>query len=129
MLQDLSSDKATGGRGREKRGTGTEESMVVEIIRYNIAAGQEAAFLEAYGQAQAHLAASPHCLAYRLSRCLKHRDRFILTIHWDSAEGHMGGFRKSGHFPPFYALVAPFFGQIEEMEHYGPTGIEWSRGV
>jgi quinol monooxygenase YgiN len=101
--------------------------MVVEIIRYNIATAQDTAFLEAYGKAQAQLAASSHCLAYRLVRCVKERGRFVLTIHWDSAEGHRDGFRKSEHFPPFYALVAPFFGQIEEMEHYEPTDIEWSR--
>jgi hemoglobin len=101
--------------------------MVVEIIRYKIASGQEAAFLQAYEKGQAHLSASPHCLAYRLNRCVKDRGRFVLTIDWESAEGHTNGFRKSEHFPPFYALVAPFFGQIEEMEHYEPTGIEWSR--
>jgi quinol monooxygenase YgiN len=104
-----------------------EGEMVVEIIRYKITSGQEAAFVEAYEKAQIHLTASPHCLAYRLNRCVKDRGRFVLTIHWDSADGHMKGFRGSEHFRPFYALVAPFFGQIEEMEHYEPTGIEWSR--
>ena len=53
---------------------------------------------------------------------MKDRGRFVLTIHWDSSEGHMKRFRKSEHFQPFYALVAPFYGQIEEMEHYEPTG-------
>ena len=101
--------------------------MVVEIIRYNLLPAQDRAFVEAYTRAQAHLAASPHCLAYRLSRCVKDPSRFVLTIHWESAEGHTSGFRRSEHFPPFYALVAPFFGQIEEMEHYEPTGVEWSR--
>jgi hemoglobin len=101
--------------------------MVVEIIRYNIATGRESSFLEAYEKAQTHLIASPHCLAYWLNRCVKDRARFVLTIHWDSAEGHTRGFRNSEHFPPFYALVAPYFAQIEEMEHYEPTDIEWSR--
>jgi quinol monooxygenase YgiN len=101
--------------------------MIVEIIRYNVTSGQEEAFLDAYDKARVHLAASPHCLAYRLSRCVKDRGRFVLTIRWDSSEGHMKRFRKSEHFQPFYALVAPFYGQIEEMEHYEPTGIEWSR--
>jgi len=101
--------------------------MVVEIIRYNVTSGQEAAFLEAYDRAQAHLAASPHCLAYRLHRGIKEPGRFVLTIEWDSAEGHLSGFRRSEHFRPFYALVAPFYGQIEEMEHYEPTDVSWSR--
>jgi quinol monooxygenase YgiN len=101
--------------------------MVVEIIRYRLSPGQADAFLDAYGQAQEHLAASPNCLGYRIVRSAKDADRFVLTIHWDSAEGHLAGFRRSPHFPPFYALIAPFVDRIEEMEHYEPTGIEWTR--
>lgn len=101
--------------------------MVAEIIRYQLAPGEADAFLDAYRKAQEHLAASPNCPGYRLVRCAKDADRFALTIHWDSAEGHMAGFRRSPHFRPFYALVAPFVGRIGEMEHYEPTGIEWTR--
>ncbi len=38
--------------------------MIVEVIRYQIAEGQEAAFEDAYRQAQKYLADSPHCLGY-----------------------------------------------------------------
>jgi heme-degrading monooxygenase HmoA len=98
--------------------------MIVEVIRYQTADGQEAAFEEAYRQAQKCLADSPHCLGYQLTRCIKHRRRYLLLIQWDSAEGHLQGFRASPAFPRFMALVAPFFKQIEEMEHYEQTGIE-----
>ena len=98
--------------------------MIVEVIRYLIVEGQEAAFEDAYRQAQKYLADSPHCLGYQLSRCLKHRSRYVLLIRWVSAEGHLQGFRGSPAFQPFLALIAPFFKQIEEMEPYEPTGIE-----
>ncbi len=101
--------------------------MVVEIIRYRLASGQAEAFLEAYNQAQKQLTASPNCLGYRLVQCAKDADRFALTIDWDSTEGHLTGFRRGPHFPQFYALVAPFVDRIEEMEHYEPTGIAWTR--
>jgi quinol monooxygenase YgiN len=98
--------------------------MIVEVIRYRIAAGQEAAFEDAYRQAQQQLTDSPHCLGYQLIRCLKDRSRYVLLIRWDSVQGHLQGFRGSAAFPSFMALVAPFFKQTEEMEHYEPTGIE-----
>ena len=98
--------------------------MIMEIIRYQIVEGQEAAFEDAYRQAQNYLADSPHCLGYDLTRCLKHRSRYILLIRWDSVEGHLKEFRGSPAFQHFMALVAPFFKQIEEMEHYEKTGIE-----
>src|SRR5262249_24965405 len=48
-------------------------------------------------------------------------------IRWDSVEGHLKGFRGSPAFQRFLALVAPYFNQIEEMEHYEPTGIELAK--
>ena len=101
--------------------------MILEVIRYRIAAGQEAAFEDAYRQAHQFLADSPHCLGYQLTRCLKDRSRYVLLIRWDSVEGHLRGFRGSPAFQRFLALVAPFFQQVEEMEHYEPTGIELAK--
>jgi hemoglobin len=98
--------------------------MIVEVIRYQIVEGQDAAFEDAYRQEQNPLSDSPHCPGYQLVRCLKHRSRYLLLIRWDSADGHLQSFRGSPAFQPFMALVAPFFKQIEEMEHYQPTGIE-----
>ena len=98
--------------------------MVLEVIRYQIAEDQEAAFEDAYRQAQKMLADSPHCRGYELTRCLKRRSRYVLLIRWDSVEGHLQGFRGSPAFQAFMALVAPFFKRMEEMEHYEPTGIE-----
>jgi len=60
-------------------------------------------------------------LAYELVRCLKDRSRYVLLIRWDSVEGHLQGFRGSPAFQRFMPLVAPFFKQIEEMEHYEQT--------
>jgi heme-degrading monooxygenase HmoA len=98
--------------------------MVVEVLRYQLVEGQEAAFEDAYRQTQKCLTDSPHCRGYELTRCLQHRSRYLLLIRWDSVDGHLQGFRGSSAFQRFLALVAPFFQQIEEMEHYEPTGIE-----
>src|SRR5262249_51723911 len=101
--------------------------MIVEVIRYQIAEGQEAAFEDAYRQAQPHLTDSPHCLGYPPTPGPQHPHRHPLPIRWDSVEGHLQGFRGSPAFQRFLALVAPFFKQIEEMEHYEPTGIEFAK--
>jgi quinol monooxygenase YgiN len=98
--------------------------MVTEIVRYHITSGEDVAFMDAYERAQTYLANSSHCLGYQLLRCSKDRGRFVLLIQWESARGHLEGFRRSSDFPPFYALVAPFFNEIDEMDHYEPTGIE-----
>ena len=97
--------------------------MIVEYIRYAISESRAAAFEQAYAEAQAALMASSHCLAYDLARCVEDPTRYTLRIEWDSAEGHMKGFRTSPEFRTFFASVRPFVGEIEEMRHYQPTSV------
>nr|PZN27046.1 MAG: antibiotic biosynthesis monooxygenase [Pseudomonadota bacterium] len=101
--------------------------MVNEYLRYRIAPERADAFLEAYGRAAEWLRASEHCLGYHLARCVDEPEVFVLRIDWDSPEGHLQGFRRSEAFQRFFAHVAPFVGNIEEMRHYAPTGLEYQR--
>ena len=103
--------------------------MSVEIIRYRIAAGEEAAFEAAYQEAQRFLAESPVCRSYELLRCEEEPARYLLRIEWSSTAEHLSGFRRSAAFPPFLALVRPFVGAIEEMQHYQPTAVAGKGGA
>jgi quinol monooxygenase YgiN len=101
--------------------------VIIEYIRYRIDAPRAAAFLAAYEAAEASLRASEHCLGYELARCAEAPESFVLRIHWDSAKGHLEGFRKGPEFPAFLRAVQPFLQDIEEMRHYEATGVRWSR--
>ncbi|NUP14348.1 MAG: antibiotic biosynthesis monooxygenase [Polyangiaceae bacterium] len=100
--------------------------MVIEYIRYEIS--DVDGFMSAYQSARSALDASPHCLAYELSRCSEEPSSFILRIEWDSTEGHLQGFRKSEVFGPFVAAVRPFIPSIREMRHYELTSIASRKG-
>ena len=89
-----------------------------------IADGQENQFETDYGRAAEYLEASPHCLGYTLAHSGKEKNRYLMLIEWDSATGHLQGFRQSPDFGKFFALVKPYFNQIEEMEHYEKTNVE-----
>ncbi|GAO04738.1 antibiotic biosynthesis monooxygenase [Anaeromyxobacter sp. PSR-1] len=95
--------------------------MIVEYIRYEIA--EEAPFLEGYERARRALDASPHCLAYELARCTEAASSFVLRIEWDSAEGHLQGFRGSPLFRSFLEPIRAFVPCIREMRHYAVTPI------
>jgi quinol monooxygenase YgiN len=97
--------------------------MIVEYVRYTIDEARAEAFEAAYAQAAAALDASPHCLAYELSRCVEAPESYVLRIEWDSAEGHMQGFRRGAEFGAFFAAIRPYVGDIAEMRHYAPTGV------
>jgi heme-degrading monooxygenase HmoA len=92
--------------------------VIVEYIRYKVAADQRANFEQAYEQAQAALLASAHCEGYELTHCVEQPEHYIVRILWDSMEGHTEGFRRSPEFTTFFASVQPFFHSIEEMQHY-----------
>jgi quinol monooxygenase YgiN len=102
--------------------------MLVEYTRYQLAPERQVAFEEAYGKAQTALQASPHCLAYELTRCVEEPGCYILRIEWDSLEGHLQGFRTSAEFQPFLAAVRPFIPDIQEMRHYEVTSVRGGKG-
>ena len=95
--------------------------MIVEYIRYKIDAGRNDEFDEAYRGAGALLDASPHCQRWEAARCVDEPARQIVRIEWDSAEGHLQGFRQSPDFKTFVELTQPFYKDIDEMTHYQVT--------
>lgn len=101
--------------------------MIPEIIRYRVPAVQADAFIDAYSAAGEALKASPHCLGFELLRSAKDPDLFLLIIRWDSAEGHLQGFRSSEQFRKFFGLIKPYVSNILEMEHYASTDVLWTR--
>ncbi len=102
--------------------------MIVEYIRYVLPDGQGETFERAYAQAQEALRESPHCLGWELTRCAEDPNHYVLRIEWDSAEGHMSGFRTSPEFRRFFVAIRPFVGGIEEMRHYELTPVRGANG-
>jgi quinol monooxygenase YgiN len=99
--------------------------MIAEYIRYKVTDAD--ALVRAYGLAAESLRASAHCLGFELSRCAEAPNEFILRIEWDSADGHMKGFRGSPEFKVFLGAIQPFIKDIQEMRHYELTDVRWSR--
>ncbi|WP_367321131.1 group II truncated hemoglobin [Streptomyces sp. HUAS ZL42] len=97
--------------------------QTVEYIRYRVPEEKSAEFLAAYARAATHLAASPHCVDYELTRCEEEPQSHILRITWTSTRDHLEGFRKSEQFPGFFAEIRPYVEHIEEMRHYTPTTV------
>jgi quinol monooxygenase YgiN len=108
-------------------GRGYRSAMIIEYIRYEVEPARADALIDAYTEAAVSLRASTHCLGYELSRASEAPATFVLRILWDSASGHMEGFRKSPEFRGFFAAIGPFVKQIVEMRHYEATGVVWSR--
>ena len=92
--------------------------MIVEYIRYKLKREQTDAFEKAYAASEKILTDCPNCLGYEVAKGIEEPENYIVKILWDSFDGHLQGFRKGATFPEFFALVKPFFNNIEEMKHY-----------
>ena len=92
--------------------------MIVEYLRYRVPEETAGDLVKAYEEAAGPLLESSHCLSYEVSRCAEEPTVFVVRIEWDSAQGHLEGFRRGPQFQRFFELVKPFFQQIEEMRHY-----------
>jgi quinol monooxygenase YgiN len=101
--------------------------MVNEYTRYRVPDEKRAAFLSDYEKASEYLRASSACLGYELGQCEEEQACFILRIRWQSTAAHLEGFRASEEFRRFLPLIKPYIPFIEEMRHYAPTDICWSR--
>ncbi len=100
--------------------------MIVEYLRYEVSDPQ--AFVAGYAEASKSLDASTHCLAYELCQCVEEEKTFLLRIEWDSAEGHLKGFRSSPEFRTFFQAIKPWVGDIKEMRHYQRTNVVRRKG-
>jgi len=114
--------------------------VVVEYIRYRIAAGGGAAFEEAYGRAAEVLRRSPYCHDYELTRRTGEQtgpaplppedgEHYVLRIRWTSSEDHLSGFRRGPDFGAFFSAIRPYLGDIEEMRHYEETAVVGTGGA
>jgi len=98
--------------------------MIIEYIRYGLSdEAQAKAFESDYHEAASILEASAYCHGYELTRCVDSPLQYILRIEWDSAEGHLLGFRSGSSFSSFFKLVKPFVAQVLEMRHYELTSV------
>lgn len=101
--------------------------MIVEYIRYKMPLAKAERFEQDYAEAARSLDASAHCLSYELTRSQDEPENYILRIEWDSAEGHMQGFRHSAEFRTFFAAIKPYVDMIEEMRHYLLTTVQGAK--
>lgn len=101
--------------------------MIIEYIRYKVAADEAPALIAAYQVAGTSLQSSAHCLGFELTQCTEEPESFVLRITWDSLDGHLKGFRASPEFPKFFQAIRPYIAKIEEMRHYQFTSVRWKR--
>ena len=92
--------------------------MILEVAVLNVRPGQEPAFEQAMAKARPLIAASPGFGSIEVRRCMETSNRYLLLVTWEKLEDHTEGFRKSGRYQEWRALLHHFYDPFPVVEHY-----------
>lgn len=92
--------------------------MILEVAILNVVPGQEAAFENAFAEAQAIISAQKGYISHEVRRCIEQKSRYILLVNWETLEDHTEGFRQSEGYQDWKALLHHFYDPFPTVEHY-----------
>jgi heme-degrading monooxygenase HmoA len=93
--------------------------MILEVADIRIQPERQAAFSEAIQRGvETVIAHAKGFRGYKVNHSIESPERFLLLIYWDALEDHTVGFRQSGAFAAWRAIVGPFFAQPPFVEHF-----------
>lgn len=98
--------------------------MILEAARLDVRAGETAAFEAAFRQASRIIAARPGYVSHELHRCIEAEGRYLLLVQWERLEDHTVGFRESGAYQEWRALLHHFYDPFPTVEHFEHVVLE-----
>lgn len=98
--------------------------MTLEAARLDVRAGETAAFEAAFRQASRIIAARPGYVSHELHRCIEAEGRYLLLVQWERLEDHTVGFRESGAYQEWRALLHHFYDPFPTVEHFEHVVLE-----
>jgi heme-degrading monooxygenase HmoA len=92
--------------------------MILEVARFQILAGHEEQFENAYRSVRRFLMQTDGFLSIRMTRGIESRSRFVLLVEWESVEAHQQNFRNGPQYAQWRAAIGPHFDGAPDVEHY-----------
>jgi len=91
--------------------------MILEIAILNVHDGQQAAYEDAFRQAELIIMASPGYISHELQHSIENPTRYVLLVTWESVTAHEVGFRQSAAYQGWKRLLHGFYESFS-VEHY-----------
>ncbi|OIH82288.1 antibiotic biosynthesis monooxygenase [Arthrobacter sp. UCD-GKA] len=92
--------------------------MITEHALLPVIAGMEDEFMAAFEQARPLISATEGFGGLQLSRSIETPNHFLLLVSWASVEAHTVGFRGSGNYGHWKALLHRFYEPFPVVEHF-----------
>lgn len=96
--------------------------MITELADFSVAPENHEAFGEALATGVSTvLSKSEGYLGHEILSSQETRGRWVLLVKWTNTEAHTVGFRQSGAFADWRAIIGPFFSKAPHVEHFDLT--------
>jgi heme-degrading monooxygenase HmoA len=92
--------------------------VILEHAPLDVIPGREADFERAFTEAKAIIASMKGFRGLRLERCVERPSRYLLLVEWETLDDHIVGFRSSGTYERWRALLHHFYDPFPTVEHY-----------
>jgi len=98
--------------------------MLVEHAVLSVRDGQQASFEQAMQRAIPLIAASPGFQGIEVRPAVEETGTYLLLVRWDDVASHRDGFRKSGRYADWRALLHGFYDPIPKVSYFGPSIVD-----
>ena len=95
-----------------------DEGPILEHALLEVGRDDSSAFEAAFADARPLIEATPGFRRLRLEHSIETPGRYLLLVEWDRLEDHTEGFRRSGRYERWSALLHPFYEPFPTVEHY-----------
>lgn len=95
--------------------------MILEIAHLTIRPGDNAAFEQAFAQAQSIIASMPGYQGHELGHGVEHPNEYVLLVRWATLEDHTVGFRQSARYQEWKRLLHHFYDPFPTVVHFEPV--------
>jgi len=92
--------------------------MILEQAVLIVKPGREAQFEQAFSRAQGIISAMPGYLSHELLCCVEQGNRYLLLVTWNTLEDHTIGFKESGEYQEWKAILHHFYEPFPEVWHF-----------
>ncbi|WP_019913772.1 antibiotic biosynthesis monooxygenase family protein [Paenibacillus sp. HW567] len=98
--------------------------MILEAAMLQVKPGLAGQFEQSFKEASVLIASIEGYLGHELQHCLEDDHKYLLLVKWRNLEDHTVGFRESGQYQEWKALLHHYYSPFPVVEHFARINLE-----
>ncbi|KWX76473.1 antibiotic biosynthesis monooxygenase family protein [Paenibacillus jilunlii] len=98
--------------------------MILEAAMLQVKPGLTSQFEQSFKEASALISSIEGYLGHELQHCLEDDHKYLLLVKWRKLEDHTIGFRESGQYQEWKAMLHHYYSPFPVVEHFTCINLE-----